>query len=152
MRKHTVEFDGHDTELALGWLMRVRAPKIASGCWKLRITAVTPIHCRCGTVHYTAPTANNIKGTLESFTARRLGLKAAKNDILVRLLYSSAFPDRLRLAGNGGKLGEIAGWSGGVDVETNAFGRLLLECAALGIGLGGKTAFGFGRIKVEEIT
>lgn len=151
MRTHIVEFNDRDQEFALGCLVRVKAPVVKTGAWRLRITAVTPVHCRSagGTVHYTAPTSNNLKGTLEAFTARRLGIKPEKHDVQVRLLDSTAFPDRVNLAGNGHKLGEISGWSGSVDVEVNALGRLLLECAALGMGLGGKSAFGFGRIKVQ---
>jgi hypothetical protein len=48
-----------------------------------------------------------------------------------------------------GKVGPVRGWSGSVVVETNAVGRWLLECAGRGLGLGGRTAFGFGRVRVE---
>lgn len=41
-----------------------------------------------------------------------------------------------------------ASW-GSLIVECNATGRWLLDCAAL-VGLGGKTAFGFGRVRVED--
>src|SRR5512145_1062550 len=153
-RAHVVEFDGTTTELMLGVARRIKAPAVTAGAWKMRVTALTPVHCRSdhGRVQYTAPTSNNIRGTLDSFTARRLGIKTQKGDVQVRMLDAKqAFPDAVRLAGNGQKLGEMSGWSGSVDVEVNALGRLLLECAGLGIGLGGKTAFGFGRVRVERI-
>lgn len=153
MKTHVVDFDSRDTELALGWIVRVKAPKMTDSDSTLRITAITPVHCRSngGAVHYTSPTANNIKGTLEAHTARRLGLKPQLGDTVVQLLDSTAFPSEVRLAGNGQKLGGISGWAGSVDVRVNPLGRFLLECAALGMGLGGKTAFGFGRIKVEVL-
>lgn len=152
MRTHVVDFNDREQELALGWLVRVKAPLIKPGVWKLRITTITPVCCRAtGGTYYMAPTANNIKGTLEVNVARRLGIKTEKHDVQVRLLDSNAFLDKLRLSGNGSKLGDICGWSGSIDIEVNALGRLLLECAALGMGLGGKSAFGFGRIKVETI-
>lgn len=152
-RDHSIRFDDRDQALTLGCLIRVKAPVIKRGSWLMRITAITPVHCRStgGSVHYTAPTANNLKGTLEALTARRLGIATEKHDVQVRLLNSTAFPDHIFLGGNGHKLGDIAGWSGSVDVEVNALGRLLIECAALGLGLGGKTAFGFGRIKSEVL-
>lgn len=45
--------------------------------------------------------------------------------------------------------GRVAALVGVLDVECNAAGRWLLDCAAL-VGLGGKTAFGFGRVRVED--
>lgn len=152
MKTHIVGFNGKESELALGWVVRIKAPKLRHEDSIVRVTTITPVHCRSngGEVHYTAPTANNIKGTLEAHTARRLGLRPQLGDVQVQLLDSSASPAQVNLGGNGKKLGGLSGWAGSVDLRVNPLGRFLLECAGLGMGLGGKTAFGFGRIKVGE--
>lgn len=40
------------------------------------------------------------------------------------------------------------GWEGSCVVEVNAPARWMLECDAL-VGLGGRTALGFGRVRVS---
>jgi hypothetical protein len=46
--------------------------------------------------------------------------------------------------------GRVAALVGVMDVECNGPARWLLDCAAL-VGLGGKTAFGFGAVRVEDV-
>lgn len=50
---------------------------------------------------------------------------------------------------SGDHTGRIIGHGGWLEVECNAVGRWLLDCAAR-IGLGGKTTLGFGRIQVID--
>jgi hypothetical protein len=151
MKTHVVDFRGEAMDLAVGWMVRVKAPKVPAGAWKLRVTAVTPVQVRnAGVTTYTSPTANNIRGTLEAFTARRLGIHVDKHDVQVEMLSHETSPDRINLSGRSEFAG-IRGWVGHVDLRVNALARLMLESCATGMGLGGKTAFGFGRIKVETI-
>lgn len=49
----------------------------------------------------------------------------------------------------GGKYGATAGFTGHLIVECNAVTEWLLRCCET-IGLGGKTAFGFGRVRVTD--
>jgi len=49
----------------------------------------------------------------------------------------------------GGKYGTVSGWVGYVILDCNAPAYWLLKAAET-LGLGGRTAFGFGRIKVTE--
>jgi hypothetical protein len=46
----------------------------------------------------------------------------------------------------------VPGWQGKVLLACSAAARWLLETASMGPGLGAKTAFGFGSIRVREIT
>ena len=50
----------------------------------------------------------------------------------------------------GDKYGTVHGWVGHVDLEVNASALWLLR-AAEAVGFGSRTAFGFGRIVVEEL-
>ena len=152
-RFHDVRFNDQVISLVIGCLFRVKSPIVKSGAWNMRISTVTPVHCRSngGETQYSEPTSSNIKGTLEGFTARRLGIETHPEDVQVIMLKADTTPAKVSVAGNGRKLGDMVGWHGNVIVKTNALGRLLIECAALGLGLGGKTAFGFGRIKSEVI-
>lgn len=50
-----------------------------------------------------------------------------------------------------GKPGRVEGWEGQVDVLASAPARWLLECAARGLGLGARGAYGCGAVAVESL-
>lgn len=134
-------------ELRCGPLWRLKAPQVKKrGRRKIRVDALTPICIRndAGSTTYTAPTANVLRGTLEAWTPRRLGLEVREGEVTLDLIERGTQPTTLDL---GGKFGVVRGWVGYVVVETNAVGEWLLR-AAEHIGYGGRCAFGFGRIRV----
>lgn len=151
-KMHAVRFDGNAT-LHCGPLMRIKAPSVATGLHRLRIDALTPVHVRSsgGTVLRLVPTSSNLRGTLEGFLPRRLGVSVPPGSVALRVLEDCTRTDRVDMRGNGAKLNGCPGWVGHVIIETNAVGRWLFECAALGLGYGGKVAFGFGRIRVTDL-
>jgi CRISPR/Cas system endoribonuclease Cas6 (RAMP superfamily) len=76
----------------------------------------------------------------------------------VQIVSATTVPARVRLEGpprptdprrgpSVGGDGRVRGWMGSVTVETSAMGVWLLEVAAE-LGLGGRVAYGFGRVSV----
>ena len=134
-------------------MSQMRTPQITKrGRRVLTIETLTPVSCRnCGgNTIYTEPDEENLLGTLRSSLAPRLGLaKMPHEHIVLKLLGHTTTTEEVELGGKyQGK--PIVGWHGIVTLEANAVTHWLLECAARGWGLGGRTAFGFGRIKLVE--
>jgi hypothetical protein len=150
----SIMLDRTDATVTLGPLVRVKAPVYPPGKYRIRVEAITPIHIRAygSTVIRSTPTARHLRGTLEGFMPRRLGLEVPPGNVALDLLEMSTSQDYVKLNGRVREFGRTSGWIGHVVVETNAVGRFLLQCCALGMGYGGKVAFGFGRIRVTEIT
>lgn len=148
---HEVSFDGAPAGLWCGPLVRIKAPCVEPGEHILSVEALTPVHIRAdaGQLVRTKPTSQHLRGTLEGFLPRRLGVSVPPGTVALELLEDNTRQESVRLRGNGQKLGGMPGWVGSVKVKTNAPGRWLLECAALGLGYGGKVAFGFGRVRVR---
>lgn len=115
----------------------------------MRIDTLTPVVIqKDGRSHlYTAPTSETLLGTLSASLMPRLGLGRNGSDLRLILHERHTEPEKVWC---GDKLGLVHGWSGYAVVEINAPARWLLEVAARGPGLGGRTAFGFGRIRVTE--
>ena len=67
--------------------------------------------------------------------------------VLLEMVDAETQPATVQL---GGKFHGIRGWTGHVIVEGNAVARWLVQCAGL-VGLGGRTALGFGRVRVMEV-
>lgn len=142
--------------IRLGFLHRLRAPRITRrGHRKLRIDAITPVNVRhsntdgTSTMH-TFPTSCNLHSTLSLMTTRRLGLLVDPDTIKIEMIERQTEPRRVCLAGRSHRLANMRGWLGYCVVDANAVGHWLLEVAAR-IGLGGTTAFGFGRIVISEV-
>lgn len=136
-----------------GLLTRIRAPRITRrGRQRLRIDAITPVCVRnCGRddSYHTAPTADALLSTLSTWMPRRLGLALPKDLLRLELVESATTPEAVLL---GGKFPRpVRGFVGHVIVDVNAPARWLLETAARGWGLGGRVAFGFGRVRVSEV-
>jgi hypothetical protein len=130
-------------------LWRLRSPTLPKrGRQRVRIDAITPVCVRNdGEMTYTKPTAVNFVSSLARHLAPRLGLDVQIEGLRVEIIESNTEPATVQL---GGKYGAIRGWTGGVVLEVNAAAAWLIRCAAL-IGLGGRVAFGFGRIIVREM-
>ncbi|GAC1577381.1 MAG: hypothetical protein NVS3B20_08750 [Polyangiales bacterium] len=69
------------------------------------------------------------------------------DQIKIEIRDSDTNVERVRI---GSKWGVVNGWRGSVVLECNAVAHWLIEAAARGPGLGGRTALGFGRIRVTE--
>lgn len=100
----------------------------------------------------TSPT--ELVGALEH-VASRAGVRLDKHTVIARVILHDLdeIEGGVRVGGHwqsGPTRGHIACMVGVIDVECNAIGRWLLDVAAL-IGLGGKTAIGFGRVRVADL-
>lgn len=156
-RRFVVTIAGRERTLAVGPAIRIRRPaEHAPGAYRVRLETVTPVVIRAaaGTKTRTEPDAGNLASTLGSTLAPRLGLPwIRREELTVRIVEQYTRPwigkvdgkpgDGPRLGGDG----RFRGWHGVIDLECDARTRWLLDCAAL-IGLGGRVAFGFGRVRV----
>lgn len=147
-REHTAVLFDRDVTARCGPLARIRSPVIGRrGRRRVRIDAVTPVLVRGeADAIYTAPTGENIRSTIAAWLPRRVGLQIDGDDVMLELVERETQPATVE---TGGKFGATRGWVGHVVVETNAVGHWLLELGAR-IGLGGRVALGFGRVRVGE--
>lgn len=131
-----------------GPFARLRSPQVSHrGHQQIRVDMLTPITIRSmgGAVTRVNPTEGNLLSTISSWLPRRLGLDHLR--LCFHLLEKRTETTRTDL---GGKFGAVLGCQGYFVADVNAPCRWLLECAARGLGLGGRTAFGFGRIRITE--
>lgn len=143
-----VLFD-REVTVSCGPLHRVKTPAVTKrGRQRIRIDAITPVCMRTDHSKRTHlyPTQGNLHSTLSAWLPRRLGLDIPEEDVRLELVERQTQPDRVP---TGGKYGVTVGWTGHVVLEVNAVAAWLFRCAET-IGLGGRTAFGFGRIKVSD--
>lgn len=147
--------------LSIGPALAVAAPAArAPGRYRVTIATETPVLIRAEgegreerrTQH--APTESGLSSTLARTIAVRLGITALLPEIVpVRVVFDRTQPACVEVSSKrhvhkiGGD-GRLRGWTGIVQVETSAVGAWLLE-AAVGVGLGGRSAMGCGRIAVE---
>src|SRR5690606_32722177 len=144
---HTAELYSRQVEVRCGPLLRFTAPEFGTrGRRQLRIDALTPVCIRkdASLVTHLFPSGRNLTSTIASWLPRRFGLDIGDDDVRLELDERHTQPEHVQL---GGKFGRVSGWTGHVIVTTNAVGHWLLKCAEV-VGLGGRAAFGFGRIKV----
>jgi hypothetical protein len=160
-RKFVMDVAGRERCVSLSAAIRVRWPeRYEPGVYRARIETVTPVVIRAagGSKTRTDPDAGNLSSTLGMTLAPRLGLPWIKReDLPITIIdqYTTPYTGKVdgRHAPKGGQRiggdGRVRGWHGVVDVECNERVRWLLDCAEL-LGLGGRVAFGFGRIRVTE--
>jgi hypothetical protein len=139
-------------EVTTGMATRLRTPKdLRRGHQRVRIDAVTPVvtQSHASSIGRTAPDNTTLASTINCLLARRLQpLGYDPNQLCLEVVSRDTTPANVTI---GGKIGSIRGWVGSVTVDVNSVGRWFLECAALGLGLGGRTAFGFGRVRVSRV-
>lgn len=145
-------------EMAFGPLVRLRTPPTyAAGAHALTLTARTPVVIRSTTgrsrgavsrdepqrkVYRTEATSSSLEHALCGI-ARRLGVRT--EGVRVVVVDQRTVAQRVRLRERDAR---VEGWVGHVDLVASAPARWLLECAARGLGLGGRTAYGCGRVEV----
>lgn len=148
----TIEGRLYDREVTVttGPLIRIRAPLPGKrGRQRIRLDTITPvvIEAEGRTVTRTMPTVTSITSALTQSLPDRLGLVSLDRDTVVLEVVSHE--TQTEVVPLGGKGGPVKGWAGSVVLEVNAVTRWLLEAAARGPGLGGRVAFGFGRVRVS---
>lgn len=144
-----VLFD-REVSIMCGPLFRIKSPRVTKrGRRLLRIDVLTPVQIRSDSSAVTRlfVTAANLCSTLGAWLPRRLGIELESDAIQLEIVERATQPQTVHM---GGKYGNARGFVGHLIVETNAVGEWLLRCAET-LGLGGKTAFGFGRIRVAHV-
>lgn len=132
-------------ELRLGAVVRLRAPALlAPRRYRVVIDAVTPVsHMIAGrTRPVTQPNVDTITRCAGDLL-QRLGLTTGR--LHVASVTCETAPERVVI---GGHVGPITGWVGRVVVECNAPAAWALSLARHA-GLGGRVAYGLGRVRVE---
>lgn len=133
-----------------GWRMKA-PPLLPRGHGVVRVDTVTPVVSRSmgSTVYKSRPSAANFVSMLGAEFAHRLGVEYLheRELLMVREVEIHTQPARVDL---GTHLGSVVGWEGYVVLDMNAPARWLLR-ATERVGLGGRTAFGFGRIRVTDL-
>lgn len=150
-----VEVDRRPGFLTVGPLRRLRTPTVfGRGPRIIRIHSESPVVVR-RTVrkqmpghqggYHTTPTSENMAATIGSQFCERLGLGLAHHNTEVELLSNNT---RGVKTYTNEKVRLTWGWEGTVTLRVNAPAEWLFRCAEV-LGLGGRTAYGFGRVRVE---
>lgn len=143
-----VLFD-REVVISCGPMHRLKAPKITKrGHRRLRVDVITPVVVRSdgGKTVRTLPTSGNLLSTLCAWLPRRVGVTLEPDAATLKILERHTQEQWTPMGDKYGTQGGFVGW---MIVDTNAVGHWLLKVAEL-IGMGGKTAFGFGRIRVSD--
>lgn len=134
-------------DLRIGPVVRLRAPApLAPGRYRVTIDAVTPVsHMIAGrTRPVTQPSVDTMLRCAGDLL-QRLGLSTGR--MHVASVACASHPERVVI---GGHVGPITGWVGRVTVECNAPAAWALGLARHA-GLGGRVAYGLGRVRVEVV-
>lgn len=125
-------------------LVRLRAPgHLRAGRYRVTLESVTPVvHHRDGsTVAVVRPTVDTLRAACE-LARKRLGVEVGQEHI--ESVHCDVSTVRVPL---GGHVGRLRAWEGCVTVVCNAAATWLLSCARH-TGIGARTAFGLGRVRV----
>lgn len=154
----------HQAVAGRPWAAQLKAPPAPPpGRYRVRLDTVTPVVIKRSVktdddrphgrnVHHVRPVAWNLISTLHSTLAPRLGLKLLREEFAVEIVEVHAEPTRDVLRGSGNRIRmHAAGWEGHLVLDVNAPALWLLECAARGMGLGGRVAFGFGQVRITRL-
>lgn len=139
---------GKTWAVTLGMLRPAPSPTISRrGHLRYRIDAITPVIIAATgrRLIRLTPDAKSLRPALRRI-ADRLDLDVPVGNICAEVLSHEVSTEVLPAMGH---MGTIKGWIGGVRVEVNAVGAWLLKAAET-VGLGGRTAMGFGSIRVTE--
>src|SRR5690606_22108695 len=84
--------------------------------------------------------------TLAAWLPHRCGIERGLK-VRMHFIANDTRPETVRLSG---PHGAMTGWSGTIVLKANPVAHWLLKAAEM-VGLGGRVAYGFGRITVREI-
>lgn len=155
------------TVFSLGPPVRFRAPQVVRrGRQRVRLDIITPVIIRAtdrgplgGRPPCVRPTAANLISAIGAELPHRLmpdphrvpesqhWVEYVRDRVRLEIVETHTEPAYVPF---GGKYEPVKGFQGHVIVEVNAVARWLLEVAAR-MGLGGRTAFGCGRIRITEV-
>lgn len=137
--------------LAIGARTRVHVPPAyVAGVHLVRLTMRTPLVI-------TATDSDGRKRSARAVSDSRIlssvWTLARKLGVRPGALAVSVLDDRSHVDGVDyrGKIGRVEGLAGTADLAVNAPTRWLLECAARGLGLGARTAYGCGRVEATTL-
>lgn len=151
-RGHEARIYEQSVTLTFGPIARLKWP---SNCPRqrslIRLDAVTPIIVRANgrvdNANGSRLHSGNLHSTLTACLPQRVNVAIAPETVRTSIVKSdNVQQEKVPLHG---KFGVATGWVGSWVVECNAPGLWLLRLAA-SIGLGGKVAFGFGRVRVTN--
>jgi len=140
-----VQIGGTRAELRLGAVVRLRAPAMREpGRYLVTIDAVTPVsHMIAGrTRPVTQPSVDTMQRCAGDLLQR---LALSTGTMHIASVACETSPERVDL---GGHVRGIVGWVGRVVVVCNAPAAWALSLSR-DAGLGGRTAFGLGRVRVS---
>lgn len=151
-RMHEANIFGRSVNVGFGPLRHLQTPVVSKrGRRKLTFETITPVAMRRKIAvqpleyrDYDTPSSDNIKFALCGSFVGKLGIKLPMETVCMTLISHVTEPVVIQM---GGKYGDVTAWQGRCVVETNAVGEWLLRCAEM-IGFAGRTAFGFGQIKI----
>lgn len=123
----------------------LKSPALKRGKHRLTVTAITPVCIRAEGEYRQQPTAGNFLWSLRHRVCSHLGLDIPVEAMHVKILDTRTTPRTEKL---GEKVGYVRGWVGEVDIEANAIAAWLLYAASWCTGLGSRTAWGMGTIRV----
>lgn len=155
---------GHPVGLAFGaQVIRPKTPRLPEpGRYRVRLVALTPIVIRTSASGKTMVSgqvrSSNLLASLtsENFCRRlRIAREDVAQAVLMRLPGHSGEMRTVHTGGHlggkhGGVTGDVTGWVGEMVLEVNAPGLWLLRCAEF-LGLGGRTAYGFGCVRLLSV-
>ena len=131
-------------------LRRAEIARASPGMRRVRILTHTPVVIRCtgSKVTRAVPDDVALQSALVEMMSTRFGARVERSRFALRILEDHTAPVGTPL---GGKLQTVQGWRGVLVCEVNATALRLLRVAEI-VGLGGRTAYGFGAIVVEELS
>lgn len=94
------------------------------------------------------PTNQGIASTLAHKVGEIVGITVVAADLDVSIAHQDTRTETRYL---GGKLGKVSGWSGAIIIECCSLAGWLLQAAAAGPGIGGRTAYGCGQIEIRVL-
>lgn len=155
-RTAEIEAFGAPRRVRFAGAWRVKTPQVMDrGRKRVRLDVVTPVCIRTDgrtTMHaHTQPSADVLLRALTSDSSavlNRIGWPGVDvSDARVELVSRHTQAEHVDLCG---KLGTVTGFVGELVLEANAPARWLLALAER-VGLGGRTAYGFGRVRVSHV-
>lgn len=153
-RSHYVSMNGRAILLRCGKMQRWRAPVVPERRVTLVVQTITPVIVRRGGRQglpdhlrsHTRASESGLLSTIAAWLPHRCGIERGLK-IRTRFIANDTHPETVRLSG---PHGAMTGWAGTIVLEANPTAHWLLR-AAEQVGLGGRVAYGFGRITVRRL-
>lgn len=148
-KMHQARIADQPVRVLVSPLRRAEVPTVTPGMRRVRILTHTPVTIRCtgSKIVRHAPDDVALQSALVEMARNRFGVRVERSLFALRVTEDHTARVRTKMTG---KIGVVEGWRGVVVCEVNATALRLLRVAEVA-GLGGRTAYGFGSIVVEEL-